>query len=273
MRYVLIALFFPMSIFNAQELSYSGDHAWQQDSIQSQPSGRQFLRQADVMWAGRYWRFVDVRQKMNLPLISEMPSAARQIPLWKALKLAMENGIPAYRDDAFSEPLTPTEMSNIWLKTDTFMLASPEPPYLEKPTAISNPFDPISIRYFQLKEEWFFDRQRSQLDFRILGLGLVLLQTDPISGEQEGLANAFWMKFSDIEPILNSFQCYNPGNLASPMSYQDLFRNRMFHSMIYKKDNVFDRELADFAQGLDILLESEEIKKDLRNFEEDLWER
>jgi hypothetical protein len=43
--------------------------------------------------------------------------------------------------------------------------------------------------------------------------------------------------------------------------------------MIYKRDNVFDRELADYAQGLDILLEGEEMKKELRNFEEDLWER
>jgi gliding motility associated protien GldN len=226
------------------------------------------------MWAGRFWRLIDIRQKLNLPLTASMQGNGNQAPLWKVLQTAILNHqIPVYRDDAFAEPLTQTEAQRLWERIDTFMLASPEPPYTEKPTPVVSPFDPSGIRFFQIKEEWFFDRHRSQLDVQILGLGLVVNQTDPRSGEELGLANLFWMRFSDIEPLLNAFTCYNPGNLAIPMSYQDVFRNRLFHAMIYKRDNVFDRELADYAQGLDILLEGEEMKKELRNFEEDLWER
>ena len=258
---------------NAQQLSYTGDHAWSSDSAVSRPAGRQNLRQADVMWAGRYWRFIDVRQKMNLPLMTTLNGNENQAPLWKVLQMGMQRNIPAYRDDAFTEKLSERETQMAWERVDTFLLASAEPPYTETPTPVASPFDPAGIRYFQIKEEWYFDRQRSQLDFRILGIGLVINQTDPRSGESQGLANMFWMRFSDIEPFLNAYSCYNPGNLAIPMSYQDVFRNRYFHSMIYKRDNVFDRELADYAQGLDILLEGEDMKKELRNFEEDLWER
>lgn len=258
----------------AQQLSYTGDHAWSSDSAVPRPEGRQHLRQADVMWAGRFWRFIDVRQKINLPLSTTLQGNGNQAPLWKVLQTAIQNHhIPAYRDDALSEQLSQREANLVWERVDTLLLASAEPPYTETPTPIVSPFDPSGIRFFQIKEEWFFDRHRSQLDVRILTLGLVVNQTDPRSGESQGLANLFWIRYSDIEPLLNSYTCYNPGNLAIPMSYQDLFRNRYFHSMIYKRDNVFDRELADYAQGLDILLEGEEMKKELRNFEEDLWER
>lgn len=258
---------------NAQQLSYTGDHAWSSDSSVSRPAGRQHVRQADVMWAGRFWRFVDVRQKMNLPLMTALNGNENQAPLWKVLQWGMHRNIPAYRDDAFTEKLSEREVKMAWERVDTFLIASAEPPYTEIPTPVATPFDPGGIRYFQLKEEWYFDRQRSQLDFRILGIGLVVNQTDPRSGESQGLASLFWIRFSDIEPLLESYSCYNPGNLAMPMTYQDVFRNRLFQSTIYKRDNVFDRELADYAQGLDILLEGEEMKKELRNFEEDLWER
>jgi len=258
----------------AQHQSYTGHHAWNSDSLVSRPAGSQHLRQADVMWAGRFWRYIDVRQKLNLPLSTTLHSNGNQAPLWKVLQTAIQNyQIPAYHDDALSEPLSKREANQIWERVDTFMLASAEPPYTEKPTPVVSPFDPDGIRFFQIKEEWFFDRHRSQLDVRILALGLVVNQTDPRSGESQGLANLFWVRFSDLEPILNAYSCYNPNNLAAPMSYQNLFRNRFFHSMIYKRDNVFDRELSEYAQGLDILLEGEEMKKELRNFEEDLWER
>lgn len=274
MRFLFGMFLFAALGLNAQQLSYTGDHAWSSDSAASRPEGRPHLRQADVMWAGRFWRFIDVRQKINLPLSTTLQGNGNQAPLWKVLQTAIQHHhIPAYRDDAFSEPLSKREVDLIWERVDTFMLASAAPPYTETPTPVVSPFDPSGIRFFQIKEEWFFDRHRSQLDVRILALGLVADQIEPRSGESQGLANLFWVRYSDIAPLLNSFSCYNPENLAVPMSYQDLFRNRLFHSMIYKRDNVFDRELADYAQGLDILLEGEEMKKELRNFEEDLWER
>jgi hypothetical protein len=74
---------------NAQQLSYTGDHAWSSDSAVLRASGRQHVRQADVMWAGRYWRFIDVRQKMNLPLMTTLNGNENQAPLWKVLQMGL----------------------------------------------------------------------------------------------------------------------------------------------------------------------------------------
>jgi hypothetical protein len=49
---------------------------------------------------------------------------------------------------------------------------------------------------------------------------------------------------------------------------------RLFASYIYKEDNVYDRRIEQYIKnGLEALLESEDIKDKIRNFEHDLWEQ
>ena len=47
---------------------------------------------------------------------------------------------------------------------------------------------------------------------------------------------------------------------------------RMFESYIYKEENVYDRAIAEYAAGVDALMESERAKNSLLEFEETLWE-
>ena len=53
-----------------------------------------------------------------------------------------------------------------------------------------------------------------------------------------------------------------------------IFHFRMFSSVITKEDNVYDRAIGDYKKrtALDKLLESQRIREDMRNFENDLWE-
>jgi hypothetical protein len=46
----------------------------------------------------------------------------------------------------------------------------------------------------------------------------------------------------------------------------------MFASYIYKEDNVYDRQISDYAIGLDALLEAERIRNQMFLWETDLWE-
>jgi hypothetical protein len=47
---------------------------------------------------------------------------------------------------------------------------------------------------------------------------------------------------------------------------------RFFNSFIIKMDNQQDRQLSEFLQGWHLLAESDRIKIELLNLEEDLWE-
>jgi hypothetical protein len=45
----------------------------------------------------------------------------------------------------------------------------------------------------------------------------------------------------------------------------------MFQSYIYKESNVYDRNIQEYATGIDMLLESAKIKDKMFEFEHDLW--
>jgi hypothetical protein len=47
---------------------------------------------------------------------------------------------------------------------------------------------------------------------------------------------------------------------------------RMFESYIYKESNVYDRNIQEYATGMDAQLESERIKQHLFETEHDMWE-
>jgi len=46
----------------------------------------------------------------------------------------------------------------------------------------------------------------------------------------------------------------------------------MFGSYIVKEENVYDREINDYASQMDALLEAERIKNEIFEYEHELWE-
>jgi hypothetical protein len=65
---------------------------------------------------------------------------------------------------------------------------------------------------------------------------------------------------------------FNRNNGAQRRTYDELFWKRAFGSYVVKEENVYDREIADYASGMDALLEAERIKNELFEFEHSLWE-
>ncbi len=131
------------------------------------------------------------------------------------------------------------------------------------------------ILEYHIKEEWFFDKQRSVLDVRIIAIAPVAyeMKYDPI-----GLTftptvkrELFWIYFPEARYLLQNYFTYNEKNDARRMSFDDLFWKRKFQSYIDKETNVFDRDINDHKVGVDALLKSDEIKMDIFRFEHDVW--
>ena len=133
------------------------------------------------------------------------------------------------------------------------------------------PYVSSDIVRYVLKEDWFFDKQRSMLDVRIIGIAPVVLAINPESKEVVGLKKLFWLYFPECRKVFNNSFVYNPNNDAQRMSFDDLFRKREFSSFIEKESNVYDRSVGPNWTGIDALLESERIREEIFTFEHDLW--
>ena len=85
----------------------------------------------------------------------------------------------------------------------------------------------------------------------------------------------FWVYYPDMRPILTKYEVYNPKNMGnSRMTWEELLESRMFSSYITKStlDNAANRTIRQFIKDpILALLEGENIKDKIFNYEQDLW--
>lgn len=231
-------------------------------------------READVMWKKKVWREIDFRQKLNQGFY--FPTVSHQN--WKNFITVILDGmkegkITAYDIEPTDELLNPISYNQFMNKQSDTMYRTfrrPYPPYEEYDTMIITHFDPTQVLRCRVKEEWYFDRQRSQLMVRIIALcpvSMIELQ----SGEMVPQP-MFWIPYDAVREVLVQAPFYNRSNSAARLNYDEVFLKRLFDSYIYKEENVFDRSIREYAQGVDALYESERIKQSIIEFEQNIWE-
>ena len=233
------------------------------------------LREADVMWATRVWRKLDLREKINHPLYYPTERIKDRRSLTQVIVEAVQEGsLTAYdvQDDEFTLTLTKAEIEKQLMRIDTEYIENPDPPYDLQMTIIEEPFQPKTVKEYRLKEDWFFDKQRSVLDVRIIGICPVQDNIDPITGEVRGSTPMFWIYFPEARNIFASAEVFNRSNDAERRTLEDIFWKRMFGSYVYKEKNVYDRLIQDYKKGIDQLLEAERIKQEIFYLEHDLWD-
>lgn len=231
------------------------------------------LRESDVAYQKRVWREIDVREKMNQFLAS--PKLRLIDVLMNAIsagELTAYDANPSKDDpdgDAFAKPLSPAQAKS--KMADSVLVDKFDPKTGDKIGSTMTPgeFNPDSVVKFRLKEDWVFDRQRSVFEPRIIGIAPMIKVK--AAGLNLDYQPAFWIYFPDARPILATKEAISRNNDATGLSLDDIFMKRIFSSYIVKVSNDKDERIKDYAQGIDKLYEAERIKKELQNWELNLW--
>ena len=231
----------------------------------------------DVLWSKVVYEFIDLNEKLNFQLLfpvnDEQYTSTRK-SLWKIIRENVENGnideVFDVRNDNFlsSNRITGTD------KIKDFY-GSKYTPGDSRPQTYATSSD---ITGYKIKGVWFFDKKHSEMKYRLLGIQPVGRNLKEFGKEQ----GYFWIWYPSIRDLLSSQMVFNDKNNNNRISFDDLLVNRRFSSYIYKYDNVYgDRTIRDYIRQrngesnrqyqLRLIMESERIKKEILDFDVDMW--
>lgn len=270
---VLLSMFIITSDANAQKVL---DKPWIKENT---PTRRvvpyTHVREADVMWHRRVWRTIDLREKINHPLYYPIQEIEDRKSLFDVIRDAIEEGtITAYDEasDEFEMPLTKSEVMQGILRYPTIKEQYDEYGEIMEGYAdtVYEDYSAADIVSYRLKEDWFFDNERSIMDVRIMGICPVRLEIDE-NDNVKGKVPMFWIYFPEARYVFANYDVFNRQNDAERRTFEDIFWKRMFNSYAYKRSNVYDRNNREYLRNIDLLLKADEIKNDIFLMEHDLW--
>ncbi|MEP7257244.1 MAG: gliding motility protein GldN [Flavitalea sp.] len=270
---------------DAPRPSLRNDNAIQRNLVKERnPLDYENIREDDATYMQRVWREIDVHEKLNIPFVYKAEGDNGNQRFIIILLNAIKNGdVTAFSavggDDRFTTPLPFSNIAELLVgKPKTRQVpdwtADPDGSKgLMKDTTISAEFNPDLVERYWIKEDVVFDKESSRMYTRILGIAPLqtILNED---GSFRAVTPIFWVYYPDLRPMLAKFDVYNGKNYGARMSWEELFESRMFASRVIKStiNNPNDYYISSYVKDpILALLEGENVKEKIFNYEQDLW--
>lgn len=227
------------------------------------------VRESDVMWEKTVWREIPVQELINKTF------AYPKMPFFDVLKQEAQSGkITLYEnngDKYFKKAIAKDSVQQCWSRVDTVITFNPETMVENPPTAVYNTLNSDDIVAYRLKESWFFDKETSRMEVRIIGIAPIITKKNEM-GDVLFTYPMFWVYYPEARHALNRHEAFNDQNEGARLSWEDIFESRMFGSFITKEGNVLDQRIQDYKKDpLAALVEADKIHSEIFNFEHDLW--
>jgi gliding motility associated protien GldN len=304
---IILLLFFSNSILSQVELINAKKPIDIENKSNNEADPLQYfdVDENDILWSKVVYEFIDLNEKLNFPLLFPTDEESQTFrigrkSMWVILKEHILTKIDEYKktvqDETWDVEMSP---DNLEIYSDDTFEQSKKISVKDINDLIS--YEQVSrreaagfvLKYvmsnqvggYNIKGIWFFDKKASELKYRLLGIQPVVANTEELKG---GVANpkldkpTFWIWYPSIREELNKHLVFNERNNENRITFDALLINRRFNSYIYKYDNMYgDRSIKDYivprpgeseeSYRIRFILESERIKKEILDFENDMW--
>ena len=229
-----------------------------------------YIDERDILWSKIVYEKIDLNEKLNFPLlfpVNDETYEKNRKSLWRILKENIINKriteLYFDRNDNFKDKMSYNDVMEVVSFTE-LINGVPTPPEELKS---------IDITAYRIKGMWYFYKRQGEMKYRLLGLMPVGKNLKDDDGKNN--TDLFWIWYPSLRKILHQEMVFNEKNNANRISFDQLLISRRFSSYIYKEDNLYgDRPISSYKdKGLQSILESERIKKEILDFEQDMWNR
>ena len=268
-----VIVFFSFCGYSQNSKAFFNSIIKNDDQKEKAPIAYATVEPSDVVWCKTVWRELVLREKMNLPLYYPTVPVDGRMSLIDVLLQGIDKSFKnAFDDDELELPITYNEiLEKFGAVSDTLMRRNSETGEMEA-VVIPGEMHTDEVKRLQIKELWYFNKRTSRLEVRIVALCPI---REYVKDEMEGIQKRmlFWIDYDEFRDLLVKQQVYNFKNDALRITLDDVFLKRYFSSRIIKETNPYDnRSIQSYASGMDAVLESDRVKNEIFNFEQDLWE-
>ena len=248
-----------------------------------------YIDDRDVLWSKTIWEIIDLNERINFPYyyptINNGLLSNNRKSLFRILYDNIASGeiTEIYSTSYFieSEKLSFEDLTDILVSRNLSSEGISKSNAGEQVT--EDDYDTYKIEsdkisQYRIKGTWFFDKRLGELKYRLLGIAPVAPDVSTLSQGPEAMKNAlvplFWIWFPDAREVLANNGVFNTRNSSQPITYDHMLNSRRFNATIYREENVYeDRQVNEYIyeDALRQLLESERIKSEIRDFEQDMW--
>ncbi|MDH6353818.1 gliding motility associated protein GldN [Dysgonomonas sp. PH5-45] len=226
-----------------------------------------------VVWMREIYRVLDLNKDQNAALYYPTTPRDGKMNLFSLImKLFLNNDITTYVYDVHSglEAFDDDKKLDVKKFLESHSIIYRE----ENGQIIVEDYDMYAneIQGYNVKEVWFFDKNNSVVDTKIVALSPILYVQDDYSADKTGYP-LFWVKYEDIRPYAARMPIMVSNlNNAQNQTIDDYFRKRSYQGDIYRTTNMQNRPLATSGMPADSLKkEQQKIENQLIEFNKRLW--
>ncbi len=226
------------------------------------------VNKKNIRFYKRVWRDIDLKDEKNY--ILAVPGNS----LMEVIMKAIEKGkLSLYSpdDDSFKGRMSAQEGMSRFADSVLVPIFDGEGNQIDSKMTL-NEFDPARVTKFRIKEDIFYDKQRSRLETRIIGVApLMNITTSAELAESVGSTPAFWLYFPQLRYSLIQVDVSDPDKGLYDLTMDDFFVQNKFASAIIRESspgmlqNVKQTELG--TEQLD----GQKVEEKLEIYKRKLW--